>query len=53
MTVEQDLIVKLTQERERARDLAQILEHELSEALEAIEKLTSKIAGMTGVKANG
>lgn len=53
MTTEQDLIVKLTQERERARDLAQILEHELNEALETIETLTSKIAGMTGVTANG
>lgn len=52
MTTEQDLIVKLTQERERARNLAQILEHELSEALETIENFNSKIAGMTGAEEN-
>lgn len=53
MTVEQDLIVKLTTDRERARTLVQILEHELNEALETIETLNSRIAGMTGVEANG
>ena len=53
MTAEQELIVKLTADRERARTLVQLLEHELNEALENIETLTSRIAGMTGVEANG
>lgn len=53
MTTEQDLIVKLTTDRERARTLVQILEHELNEALETIETLNSRIAGMTGVEAHG
>ena len=50
MSTEQDLIVKLTQERERARSLAALLEQELTEALEHIERLNSKITGMTGPK---
>jgi hypothetical protein len=53
MTTEQDLIVKLTTDRERARTLVQLLEHELNEALETIETLNSRIAGMTGVEAHG
>lgn len=48
MSTEQDLIVKLTEERERARSLAALLEQELTEALEHIERLNSKITGMTG-----
>jgi hypothetical protein len=50
MSTEQDLIVKLTEERERARSLAVLLEQELTEALETIEQLNTKIVGMTGPK---
>jgi|LakMenEpi03Aug12_release.lakeMendotaPanAssembly.Ray.scaffolds.fasta_scaffold1684383_1 hypothetical protein len=50
MSTEQDLIVKLTEERERARNLAVLLEQELTEALETIERLNTKIVGMTGPK---
>lgn len=48
MSTEQELIVKLVEERERARSLAALLEQELSEALEMIEQLNSKIAGVAG-----
>lgn len=45
---ETDLVSKLMEERDRARTLAALLEQELSEALETIETLNSKISGLTG-----
>lgn len=48
MDSQTDYIKKLEGERDRARNLACSLEQELSDALERIEALNNRIAGLTG-----
>ena len=46
-----DQIAKIKEERDKARNLAALLEEELSQALERIETLNSRIAGITAERA--
>jgi hypothetical protein len=43
-----DVTQTLIDERDRARTLAQLLEEELAQALELIDTLNSKLAGLEG-----
>ena len=43
-----EIVIKLTAERDRARDLAVTLENELEAAAQLIEKLNAQIEVLTG-----